>query len=510
MHQVDSNTLVTAQLEALSKKFEQLQTELVKSKTKCNTCGGEHKTKYCQQSMMVEDVDFVSRQNNTFGNIYNPGWRNHPNFSWKDGATNQTPPGFDKRPFNQTHPAQPKPQYHNQGPSTSQHPNSGDTVEILLTRLLASTETSNKLTEERFQKNEAELRNQKASLQNIENQVGQLAQLLSERPPGGLPSNTVTNPNAQANAITLRSGKSTQDVVFPSQPVHDETEIPDKVHDRQVPASTAQVREPVKPYVPPIPYPNRLKKEKMEAQYGKFLELFKQLHINLPFIEAISQMPKYAKFLKDVLTNKRKLEELSHVTLNEECSAVLQNKLPTKKTDPGSFTIPCLIGDLFVSNALADLGASINLMPYAVFSKLGLGEPKPTRMSIQLADRSVKYPRGIVENMLVKIDKFVFLVDFVILDMDEDKTVPLVLGRPFLATARALIDVCIGNLTLRVEDEEVTFDIGKSMKHPQHTDDSVYYIDVCESIVCYHLRESIEKEACNTQLIEKKGILHHP
>ncbi|XP_076948899.1 uncharacterized protein LOC143621329 [Bidens hawaiensis] len=355
MHQVDSNTLVTAQLEALSKKFEQLQTKLVKAKTKCNTCGGEHKTKYCEQSMMVEDVDFVSRQNNTFGNTYNPGWGNHPNFSWKDGANNQTPPGFDKRPFNQTHSAQPKPQYHNQGPSTSQNPNIGDTVEILLTRLLANTKTSNKLTEERFHKNEAELRNQKASLQNIKN---------------------------QANAITLRSGKNTQDVVFPSQPVDDETDTPDKVHDQQVPASTAQVREPVKPYVPPIPYPNRLKKEKMEAQYGKFLKLFKQLHINLPFIEDISQMPKYAKFLKDVLTNKRKLEELSHVTLNEECSVVLQNKLPTKKTDPGSFTIPCLIGDLFVSNALADLGASINLMPYAVFSKLGLGEPKPTRMSI--------------------------------------------------------------------------------------------------------------------------------
>ncbi|XP_076939912.1 uncharacterized protein LOC143608881 [Bidens hawaiensis] len=322
-------------------------------------------------------------------------------------------------------------------------------------------------------------------------------QLQTEQP-GGLPSNTVTNPNAQANAITLRSSKSTQDVVSPSQPVDDETEIPDKVHDRQVPASTAQVREPVKPYVPPIPYPNRLKKENMEAQYGKFLELFKQLHINLPFIEAISHMPKYAKFLKDVLTNKRKLEELSHVTLNEECSVVLQNKLPTKMTDPGSFTIPCLIGDLFVSNALADLGARLNLMPYAVFSKLGLGEPKPTSMIIQLADRSVKYPRGIVENMLVKIDKFVFPVDFVILDMDEDKSVPLIFGRPFLATSRALIDVCTGKLTLRVEDEEVTFDIGKSMKHPQHTDDSVYYIDVCESIVSCHLRETTEKEACNT------------
>ncbi|XP_022040159.1 uncharacterized protein LOC110942698 [Helianthus annuus] len=203
----------------------------------------------------------------------------------------------------------------------------------------------------------------------------------------------------------------------------------------------------------------------MEEHYGKFLELFKQLHINLTFVEALAQMPKYAKFLKDILSNKKKLEELSQVTLNEECSAVLQNKLPKKMNDPGSFTIPCLIGSLSVSDALAVLGASINLMPYTVFAKLDLGEPKPTRMSIQLADSSVKYPRGIVENMLVKIDKFVFPVDFVILDMDEDKNVPLILGRPFLATARALIDVCTGRLTLRVDDEEVTFDIGKSMQH---------------------------------------------
>ena len=117
-------------------------------------------------------------------------------------------------------------------------------------------------------------------------------------------------------------------------------------------------------------------------------------------------------------------------------------------TDPGSFTIPCLIGNLTVSNALADLGASINLMPYSIFAKLNLGEPSPTRMSIQLADRSVKFPRGIVENMLVKVDNFVFPVDFFILDMDEDSEVPLILGRPFLATARALIDVYDCKLTL--------------------------------------------------------------
>ncbi|XP_022025076.1 uncharacterized protein LOC110925426 [Helianthus annuus] len=139
-------------------------------------------------------------------------------------------------------------------------------------------------------------------------------------------------------------------------------------------------------------------------------------------------MPKYAKFLKDILGNKKKLEELSHVSLSKECSTVLQSLLPKKMTDPSSFTIPCLIGDLSVNNALADLGASINLMPYTVFPKLNLSEPSPTRMSLQLMDRSVKYPRGIMENMLVKVDKFIFPVDFVILGMDEDARVPLILG----------------------------------------------------------------------------------
>ncbi|KAK5825727.1 hypothetical protein PVK06_020589 [Gossypium arboreum] len=151
-------------------------------------------------------------------------------------------------------------------------------------------------------------------------------------------------------------------------------------------------------------------------------------------------MPTYTKFLKELLTNKRKFKDVSTVELNKECSAILQNKLPTKLKDPGSFTIPCLIGSLNVEQALADLGASINLMPYKMFKQLGLGEPKPTRMSIQLADRSVKYPKGIIEDVLVKVDKFTFPVDFVVLDMDEDVEVPLILGHPFLTTARAVID----------------------------------------------------------------------
>ncbi|XP_022883519.1 uncharacterized protein LOC111400336 [Olea europaea var. sylvestris] len=204
---------------------------------------------------------------------------------------------------------------------------------------------------------------------------------------------------------------------------------------------------PVKAYVPPIPFPQRLQKHK------KFLDVFKKLHINIPFAEALAQMPSYAKFMKDILSNKRKLEDNEIVMLTEEYSTILQHKLPPKLKDPGSFTIPYHIGNLYIDKALCDLGASINLMPLSLFRKLGLGEAKPTTASLQLADRSIKHRRVICEDILVKVDKFIFPADFIILDTEEDRDVPLILGRPFLATGRALIDVQKGPLILRFQSE---------------------------------------------------------
>ena len=152
-------------------------------------------------------------------------------------------------------------------------------------------------------------------------------------------------------------------------------------------------------------------------------------------------MPSYAKFMKGILSRKLKLRELETVALTEECSAVLQHKLPPKLKDPGSFTIPCTIRQLSFDKCLCDLGVSINLMPLSIFKQLGLLEPKPTNMSLQLADWSITYPRGIVEDVLVKVDKLIFPADFVILDFEEDKKIPIILGRPFLATGQTLIDV---------------------------------------------------------------------
>ena len=158
----------------------------------------------------------------------------------------------------------------------------------------------------------------------------------------------------------------------------------------------------------------------MDDQFSKFLSIFKQLHINIPLIEALEQMLKYAKFLKDIVSKKQKLEEHETVMLTEESSAILQRKLLPKLKDPRSFTIPCTIGKSYLDRALCDLGASINLMPLSIFEKLGLGEVKPTTISLQLADRSIKYPGEVIEDVLVKVDKFIFPVDFIVLDMDED------------------------------------------------------------------------------------------
>ncbi|XP_035842158.1 uncharacterized protein LOC118488860 [Helianthus annuus] len=195
--------------------------------------------------------------------------------------------------------------------------------------------------EERFMAQEGEMRSQKASIQTIENQVGQLAKMLSERPQGSLPGNTEQNPRGHVNAVMTRSGKTTGPDKSDSPPITEtvQTETSDEVHARRVPASTAQPQEPVADYTPPVPYPSRLKKQKNDEQDSKFLEMYKQLHINIPFFEELAQMPKYARFLKDILTNKQKLESLSCVLMNENYSALLQNRLPEKMGDPGSFTL---------------------------------------------------------------------------------------------------------------------------------------------------------------------------
>ena len=200
-------------------------------------------------------------------------------------------------------------------------------------------------------------------------------------------------------------------------------------------------KEEVKAYEPQVPFPQRLQKENLEEQFSGFLDMFKKIEINIPFSEALTQMPLYGKFMKEILSRKIKIAEEGIVSLTATYSALIQNSLLEKMQDPSSFTIPCEIGHADMGRALCDSRASINLMPFSVAKRLSLGELTPTTMTLQMADRTLAHPMGILKDVLIKVGKFIFPMDFLVIDKEEDKQVPLLLGRPFLATGSSLIDV---------------------------------------------------------------------
>ncbi|XP_057734308.1 uncharacterized protein LOC130949668 [Arachis stenosperma] len=194
-------------------------------------------------------------------------------------------------------------------------------------------------------------------------------------------------------------------------------------------------------------------------------------------------MPLYAKFLQEVITKERSWKEKETVILTQECSAIIQKGLPPKLKDPGSFLIPSTIENMSIEKALCDLRASINLMPLSMMKKLLIEEVKPTRMSLQLADRSLNIPNGVVENLLVKVGEFIFSADFVILDMDEEGSNSIILGIPFLATARAIINVEKGEMVLRVHDEPMVFNFFKAMQYPAEKENCMrYYLAEIEEL----------------------------
>nr|GFB46629.1 reverse transcriptase domain-containing protein [Tanacetum cinerariifolium] len=213
-----------------------------------------------------------------------------------------------------------------------------------------------------------------------------------------------------------------------------------------------------------LPYPSRLQKEKLRENddilAAKFMEIFRDLHFELSFADALVYMLKFAPMFKKLLNNKHKLIELTKTPLNENCSVVVLKKLPKKLGDPGRFLIPCDFSEFDICLALADLGASINLMPLSIWKKLRLPTLNDTKMVLELADRTISKPTGVAENVFIKVGKFYFPSDFVILDFVADPRVPLILGRPFLSTAHALIDVYEGEIIIRHDDQSLTLKCG--------------------------------------------------
>nr|GFA05294.1 reverse transcriptase domain-containing protein [Tanacetum cinerariifolium] len=281
-----------------------------------------------------------------------------------------------------------------------------------------------------------------------------------------LPSNTIPNPRNEAKAITTKSGVSYNGPpIPPSEPI-DEPFI--------VPKPKAN-----------LPYPSRLAKEKLREKddilAAKFMEIFCDFHFELSSADALIHMPKFAPMFKKLLNNKNKLIELTKTPLNENCSAVVLKKLPEKLGDPGRFLIPCDFLEFDNCLALADLGASINLMPLSIWKKLRLPTLNDTKMVLELADRTISKPTDVAENVFVKVGKFYFPVDFVVLDFIADPRVPLILGRPFLSTAHALIDVYEGEIILRHDGQSLMLKCGDTPSISYNNFESLNKFDLIDA-----------------------------
>ncbi|GKA90250.1 reverse transcriptase domain-containing protein [Tanacetum coccineum] len=325
---------------------------------------------------------------------------------------------------------------------------------------------------------------------------------------GTLPSQTITNPREQINAITTRSGKTLEGPSTPLVPTP-VVSNPQKEPEQTPETSTEKVQHPnlentvqvpppeeeesifmeipkpkakktvnveiqdlnsLRPnsYQPKLPYPERMnvrENDKPSAQHSRFLKMFKQLRLEIGLKDALIEMPKFNKWLSSLLRNKEKLKEIAITTVNAECSAIIMNKVLEKLEDPEKFLIPCALQELNRTSVLANSGASINLLPHSIYKKLGLEALTPTRMTLELANHSITHPMGITEDVVVRVDGFTFLADFVVVNFEPDPRVPIILGRPFLRTAKALIDLYEETLTLRVGKEELVYYADKSEKN---------------------------------------------
>ncbi|GAU24667.1 hypothetical protein TSUD_322750 [Trifolium subterraneum] len=348
-----------------------------------------------------------------------------------------------------------------------------------------------------------------AVLRNLETQIGQIAKQMTNinNQGGSFTANTETNPKEQCKSITTRSGKEigkgignnleTEEVVVKTR---EKREIEEKELEGEASGErktkNQKAREEKRimksPPVQNLPYPHAPTKKDKERQYARFLDIFKRLQIDIPFSEALEQMPTYAKFMKEILTKKRKFTDEETIHLDASCSAIIQRTLPQKEKDPGRVTLPVTIGNVNVGKTLIDLGSSINLIPLFVIDRIGGLDITRTRMTVQLAEKSIKHPSGIAEDVLVKVDKFMFPVDFVVMDIEEDDDVPLILGRPFMKTAHMMIDIADGVMKVRVQDEEVSFNLWEAMKHSK------------DKGVCFKM------DATEDAILDVKKQLHKP
>ena len=512
MYALNDEMEMKARLSTLARKVEELEGKqlhevqaVTDNTAQPNPCTNfqspAHPIEQCSMTPAVKDLmsecahtvgQFKSQQLNApYGNTYNPNWRNHPNLAWRPNPPAYVPPGA-------------KPQFCS--PSQSQQSPSSSPVEQAILNLskvvgnfVEEQKGTNVQLAQRIDTVESTLNkkidglesNLNQKIDNLQYSITNINKLLEGQERGRFPSQTLPNPKGinevgsgmdeVKSIITLRSGKEVD------QPLPKPVEESRQGEEMQ-PEHILLEEDTMKYRIPP-PFPQALRGKKKETQQAGILEVLRQVKVNIPLLDLINQVPAYAKFLKDLCTIKRGLGIEKKAFLTEHVSALIQSKYPIKYKDPGSPTIPVNIGGNCIKKAFLDLGASVNLMPHSVYLQLGLGELKPTPITLSLADRSVKIPKGIVEDCLVKIDKFYYPVDFVVLDTtpssNEPNHVPIILGRPFLATANAIINCRNGLMQLTFGDMTLELNIfnlndnSKLFETENLITDEVVSIDQC-------------------------------
>ena len=314
---------------------------------------------------------------------------------------------------------------------------------------------------------------------------------------------SASDPNARIDefkvVVTLISGKELRPGV-PDQPKKAPTVVEPPEEEQPVP------REEVKQCLPP-PFPQTLRKRKNSVNKTEILEVLRKVKVNIPLLDIIKQVPTYAKFLKDLCTIKRGLNVNKKAFLTEQVSAIIEFKTSVKYKDPGCPTISVNIGGTCVEKALLDLGASVNLLPFSMYQQLELGELKPTTITLSLADKSIKIPKGMVEDVLIQVDKFYYPVDFVVLETEPvaigTNHVPIILGRPFLATSNAIINfrngvmqLTFGNMTLELN----IFHLSK--KHMHQLENDIEEVCAIEVILAEQADELLVQDVLSKELVD--------
>nr|GEU88693.1 reverse transcriptase domain-containing protein [Tanacetum cinerariifolium] len=466
----------------------------------CVTCGGAHSYRNClatDGNVYRDNIqEFVSQASAV---NYNQG-----NTSYRPSMmSNQIrPPGFPLVPNNQNVQLN---QMKNQNPPAYQAP-APQTQGVSMEDFSAYVKA-----------NDAVMRNMQTHVQNMQNQLTNLTDLITkfvnsktittrsgvsydgpQIPPSNsfLPNVVENEPEATKDTVNPTNNESTEDV----QPrvVQRESLILNSE-----PATSLIFKPVIAPVSAPkpnpkssIPYPSRRNdernREKANNQIKKFYQIFKDMSFEISFADALIIMPKFASTLKALIGNKEKLSEMARTPLNEHCSAVLLKKLPEKLGDAGKFLIPCDFPGMVDCLALADLGASIILMPFSLWKRHSLPDLTPTCMTLELANRSISRPVGVAEDVYVKVGSFHFLADFIVVDFGADSRVPLILERSFLKTGRALIDVFEGELTLRVCKEAITFNLEQTLRYSaNYSDMTEKRIDVID-MACEEYSQEVD------------------